>query len=58
MNGDVAAWIVDGVLGDLKNRQGFDNFWDGIDGSTRREITDSLEHIVQDLLDANYEDAE
>jgi hypothetical protein len=47
----LAKTIVKAVLDDLSGRKGFDEFWDDVDSSIRREIRSDLHDVVQEKLD-------
>ena len=42
--------IVEAILGDLRDRSGLDQAWDGIDGQTRAEILADWRRLVLGVL--------
>lgn len=47
----LAKTITTAILDDLCGRRGFDDFWDDVDSSIRREIRSDLHDVVQAKLD-------
>ncbi len=42
--------IVEEIIDFLRDRGGFDHWWDGIDEETQEEIKEGLEEIVKNKL--------
>ena len=49
--GGVAERIRDAILGDVTDRRGWRQEWDGFDEDVREEILSRWTHLIQEQLD-------